>query len=142
MILSKKTRYGIMALSRLAGKYNEGPVRIGYIAEKENIPHRFLEGILLELKRLGVLGSKSGKNGGYYLIRNPKDVKLTEIVNYFEGTTAMLACTSDTVYQPCEFCRDESTCKIKVVFEEVKDGIDAILGQRTIADIAVYDTNS
>lgn len=134
-MLSKKTRYGIMALSKLACFYDKGPVQISTIAESEKIPKRFLEGILLEMKRYGVVGSKSGKNGGYFLIKDPSQVRILEIVNYFEGTTAFLACTSDTQYQPCEFCRDEETCKIKKVFDEVKVSIDSVLGNRTLFDI-------
>jgi len=134
-MLSKKTRYGIMALSKLACFYDKGPIQISTIAESEKIPKRFLEGILLEMKRFGVVGSKSGKNGGYFLIKHPSHVHLSEIVNYFEGTSALLACTSDTMYQPCEFCRDEKSCKIKTVFDDVKTSIDSVLGNRTLIDI-------
>jgi len=124
-----------MALSRLASSYDKGPIQIGSIAESEMIPKRFLEGILLELKRYGIVGSKSGKNGGYFLIKEPSEVRISDVVNYFEGTTALLACTSDTQYQPCEFCRVEENCKIRNIFDEVKISIDSVIGKRTLSDL-------
>jgi len=134
-MLSKKTRYAIIALGKLSGSYGSGPVQISSIAESEYIPKRFLEGILLELKRFGILGSKSGKNGGYYLIKDPSLVRLLDIVNYLEGSIALLPCTSGTHYQSCEFHKNESTCKVKHIFADVKNSIDNILGSKTLLDI-------
>ncbi len=133
MILSKKTRYAIVALTRLAREFGNGPIQIRDIAEGEKIPQRFLENILLELKKLGILGSKLGKEGGYYLIKDPGQVKLAEIVRYFEGTIALMYCVSEKAYQPCEFCRDESTCQIRKVFKEVRDTTNDILNRTTLA---------
>ncbi|MCX6273469.1 MAG: Rrf2 family transcriptional regulator [Bacteroidetes bacterium] len=120
-MLSKKTRYAMLALVRLAKEYGNGAVMIGTIARSENIPQRFLENILLELKHMGVLGSKLGKSGGYYLLKRPEDIPLSEIIRHFEGTIAMLLCVSEKAYQPCEFCKDEAACKIRVVFKEIRD---------------------
>jgi len=136
MLLSKKTRYAMIALTRLAKEYGNGAILIGDIAKSENIPQRFLENILLELKKLGFLGSKLGKSGGYYLIRKPEDITLLDIIRHFEGTIAMLSCVSEKSYQPCEFCKDEKLCKIRCIFKEVRDTTFEILNRTSLKDLA------
>jgi Rrf2 family protein len=133
--LSKKTRYAIVALTRLAREYGNGPIQIRDIAEGEKIPQRFLESILLELRKLGILGSKLGKEGGYYLLRKPEDVTLSEVVRHFEGTIALMYCVSEKAYRPCEFCKDEATCQIRRVFKEVRDTTFDILSKTTLATL-------
>lgn len=135
MILSKKTRYAIVALTRLAKEYGKGPMQIRDIAEEEKIPQSFLENILLELRKLGILGSKLGKSGGYYLLKKPVDVNLAEIVRHFEGTIALMYCVSEKAYQPCEFCKDENTCQIRKVFKEVRDTSYEILRRTTLESL-------
>ncbi|MCK9220347.1 MAG: Rrf2 family transcriptional regulator [Bacteroidales bacterium] len=120
-MLSKKTRYAMVALTRLARDYGKGAILISELAKSEKIPQRFLENILLELKKIGILGSKLGKSGGYFLLRHPKDVNLAEIVRQFEGPIALLYCVSEKAYQSCEFCKDERTCAIRKVFKEIRD---------------------
>jgi Rrf2 family protein len=121
MTLSKKTRYAIVALTRLAREFGNGPLLIREIADGEKIPQRFLETILLELRKLGILGSKLGKEGGYFLLRKPSEVTLADIVRHFEGTIALMYCVSEKAYQPCEFCKDENVCQIRKVFKEIRD---------------------
>jgi Rrf2 family protein len=135
MILSKKTRYAIVALTRLAKDYGKGPIQIKEIADSEKIPQRFLENILLELRKMGILGSKLGKAGGYYLIKSPNDVSLLEITRHFEGTVALMYCVSEKAYQPCEFCRIEETCKIRRVFKKIRDNTYDILQEATLASL-------
>jgi Rrf2 family protein len=132
MILSKKTRYAIVALTRLAREYGHGPMQIREIAEGEKIPQSFLENILLDLRKMGILGSKLGKAGGYFLLKKPSDVNLAEIVRHFEGTIALMYCVSEKAYQPCEFCKDEATCEIRKVFKEVRDKSYEILSRTTL----------
>jgi Rrf2 family protein len=132
MILSNKTRYAIVALRRLAREYGKGSMQIREIAEGENIPHSFLENILLELKKMGILGSKLGKSGGYFLLKKPGDVNLAEIIRHFEGTIALMYCVSEKAYQPCEFCKDESSCQIRKVFKEIRDTSFDILTRTTL----------
>lgn len=132
MILSKKTRYAIVALTRLAREYGSGPIQIKEIAESEKIPRSFLENILLELRKMGILGSKLGKSGGYYLLKKPEEVNLAEIVRHFEGTIALMYCVSEKAYQPCEFCKDESNCEIRKVFKEIRDTTFDILSKSTL----------
>jgi len=135
MILSKKTRYAIVALTRLAREFGNGPLQIREIAETERIPQSFLENILLELKKLGILGSNLGKSGGYFLLKKPEEVNLADIVRHFEGTIALMYCVSEKAYRPCEFCKDESTCQIRRVFKEIRDSTYNILNKTSLSDL-------
>ena len=135
MLLSKKTRYAMMAMVKLAREYGKGAILIGDIAKSENIPQRFLENILLELKNIGLLGSKLGKSGGYYLIRKPEDITLSDIIRHFEGTIALLSCVSEKSYQPCEFCKDEAKCGIRSTFKEVRDATFEIFSRTSLKDL-------
>jgi len=134
-MLSQKTRYAMVALTRLAREYGKGVVLISELADSEKIPKRFLENILLELKKMGILGSKLGKSGGYYLLRPPKDVTLAEIVRQFEGPVAFLYCVSKEFYQPCEFCKDENSCNIRKVFKEISDSTFEKLEKATLESL-------
>jgi Rrf2 family protein len=136
MILSKKTRYAFVALTRLAREYGKGPLQIREIAEEEKIPQNFLENILLELRKLGILGSRLGKTGGYFLLKKPDEVNLAEIVRHFEGTIALMYCVSEKAYQPCEFCKNEANCEIRKVFKEVRDTTYGILSKTTLETLA------
>jgi len=111
----------MLALVRLAKEFGKGTLMINEIAESERIPKRFLESILLELKKSGYLGSRLGKNGGYFLMKNPKEINLLEIVRLFEGSIAMLKCTSEKFYEPCEHCKDEETCSIRGTFKDIRE---------------------
>jgi Rrf2 family protein len=135
MILSKKTRYAIVALTRLAHEYGKGPMQIREIAEREKIPQSFLENILLDLRKIGILGSNRGQAGGYYLLKRPEDVNLAEVVRFFEGTISLMYCVSEKSYRPCEFCKDESTCQIRKVFKEIHDTTNSILVRTTLSDL-------
>jgi len=135
-MLSKKTRYALMALTKLSREYGKGAILISDIAKAEKIPQRFLENILLELKNLGFLGSKLGKNGGYFLLKNPEEISLADVIRYFEGTIALVYCVSEKAYQPCEFCKNEDSCKLKSVFKTIRDNTFNILQETSIADIS------
>lgn len=134
-MLSKKTRYAIQALARLGREYGNGAIMISDIASSENIPKRFLENILLELKNLGLLGSKLGKKGGYYLLKTPAEIKLSTIIRHFEGTIALAYCVSEKAYRPCEFCLNEETCKLKEMFQTIRDNTFNIMDNTSVAEI-------
>ena len=85
---------------------------------------------------MGILGSKLGKAGGYYLLKKPEEVNLAEIVRYFEGTIALMYCVSEKAYQPCEFCKDELNCEIRKVFKEIRDTSFDILKRTTLKELA------
>ena len=111
----------MLAMVRLAREFGKGTLMINEIAVSEKIPKRFLESILLELKNNGYLGSRLGKNGGYFLMKNPKDINLLEIVRLFEGSIALLPCTSEKYYEPCVHCKDEENCTIRKTFKDIRD---------------------
>jgi len=134
-MLTKKTRYSILALTRLAKEYGKGTLLINEIAESEKIPKRFLESILLELKNNGFLGSKLGKKGGYYLLKKPEDVSLLEIIRLFEGAIALLPCISEKFYQSCEHCKDEESCSIRLTFNDIRDYTFNKLSNTTLASL-------
>jgi len=125
----------MVALTRLAREYGQGTLMISELAKSEKLPQRFLENILLELKKMGILGSKLGKSGGYFLLKHPKDVNLAEIVRMFEGPIALLSCVSERAYQSCEFCKDESACNIRKVFKEIRDATFEILENATLEEL-------
>jgi Rrf2 family protein len=127
-----KSRYAMIALIYLARQYGKGSILSKEIASQENIPQRFLENILLDLKKSGIVGSKLGKAGGYFLLKQPAEVSLLDVVRLFEGSISLLSCVSEKVYQPCEFCKDENMCKIRNVFKDIRDNTFDILRQNTL----------
>ncbi|MFS8615351.1 MAG: Rrf2 family transcriptional regulator [Solitalea sp.] len=134
-MLSKKTKYAIKALVALAKSEKGVPVLISKLAEDERIPKKFLELILLELRNAGVLHSKKGAGGGYYMAKDPAEVKLVQILRVTDGPIALLPCVSLNFYERCEECRDEVTCGIRNVFIDVRDAALKILSETSIADI-------
>jgi Rrf2 family protein len=138
-MLTQKTRYSMLALTRLAKEYGKGTLMISEIAESELIPKRFLESILLELKKQGYLASKLGKKGGYYLIKSPEKISLLEIVRIFEGSIALLRCTSEKFYQPCEHCKDEATCSIRGTFKDIREYTYNKLANTTLDKLIIQE---
>jgi Rrf2 family protein len=134
-MLSKKSKYALKALMVLAKEYGQGPVLISDIAQREDIPRKFLELILLELKNQGILQSKKGKGGGYFLGRAPHQVSVGHVVRVLEGPISPLPCVSKTAYMRCRECRDERTCGIRMVMKEVRDATSKILDSTTLADM-------
>lgn len=120
-MLTQKTIYAIHALLELAEAYGSKPVQISQIAERRRIPKRFLEAILLELKKNGYLDSRLGKNGGYFLIKEPGQVNLLEITRLFEGAIALIPCVSEKYYRACDHCVDEYTCTIRMTFKDIRE---------------------
>jgi Rrf2 family protein len=134
-MLSKKAKYAINALVNLARKFDQGPILISEISDEEKIPKKFLEAILLDLRNAGILNSKKGKGGGYYLIKKPEEVNLATIVRLFDGAIALLPCVSYKYYERCDECKDEVTCGIRHVFKEVRDESVRILKDNSLADV-------
>lgn len=134
-MISKKTKYALNALVYLGRRYQKGPVLISQIAESERIPKKFLEFILLNLKNNGVLQSKKGKGGGYFLRRPPAEIIIGKIMRIFDGPLAPVSCASQTAYHKCEECRDEATCGIRAVMKDVRDAMANILDKTTLEDM-------
>jgi Rrf2 family protein len=133
--ISKKTKYALRALFALARKYDQGPVLIATLAAQERIPKKFLELILLELKNQGILSSKRGKGGGYFLNRDPSQISLGDVIRVLDGPLAPIACVSQTAYRRCEECVDEATCGIRDVMQHVRDAATKILDEESLAGI-------
>ena len=134
-MLSKKTKYALHALTYL-GKHRENKtVLIHDIAEEHGISHKFLENILLELRKAGYLGSKKGKGGGYYLIKEPKDIPLSRVIRLLDGPIALLPCVSLNYYEPCSECKNEAQCGINKVMTQVRDETLKILENKSLQDI-------
>jgi Rrf2 family protein len=134
-MLSNKAKYALRALFALSEKYDEGPILISDLAEQEGIPKKFLELILLELKNHGILQSKKGKGGGYFLGRTPDLVRLGQVIRILDGPLAPLPCVSQTAYRRCDECDDELTCGIRIVMKEVRDATAKVLDGTTLADV-------
>lgn len=134
-MLTKKSKYGIKALIFLGKNYGEQPVQIMRIATEEQIPKKFLEQILLELRNAGLLYSVKGAKGGYSLNKDPKDIRLTQVIRLLDGPIALLPCVSLNFYQKCDECKSEDVCGIRDTFVEVRDAMLQILNDTSIADI-------
>jgi Rrf2 family protein len=133
-VLSKRSQYALKALSYLTEKYGQGPVLISEIARKKKIPLKFLENILLELKTIGILESKKGKGGGYFLKKNPAKIRVADIIRQVNGPIAMLPCVSLYFYERCKNC-DEKSCALHDLMIEVRDATLNILEKRTLVDL-------
>lgn len=133
--ISKKTKYGLQSLIALARKYGEGPVLIATLAKEEDIPIKFLELILLDLKNSGILDSKKGPGGGYLLSRPPSGITIGSVVRYMEGPLAPLPCASESAYRPCQECEDVECCGTRMVMREVRDAISDVLDHTTLQNV-------
>jgi len=135
-MLSKKTKYAIKALTCLAKRYeSKSLLKIATISEEEKIPRKFLEAILVELKNNGLLHSKLGAGGGYYLAKHPDEIFLSHVIRISGGPIAMLPCVSLNFYEPCEECINEKTCGLNFVMKEVREATIQILARTSIADL-------
>ena len=134
MKLSVRGEYALRALLVLGLNYDESVVRIQTISEQQNIPKRFLEQILNDLKSAGVVTSRRGVAGGYRLARRPEEITLAVVIRHIEGALAPVSCVSEKFYEKCS-CPDESRCAIRSVMKEVRDAIVEIVERVTIAEL-------
>ena len=133
-MISKKTKYGLKALSYIA-RSEDKLIPIGKIAMEEHIPHKFLESILLILRKSGFLGSKKGKGGGYYLLKEPSDIYMVDIMRILEGPIAPVACVSLNYYEKCDDCPDESKCSLNKLMTKVRDANLKVFRNTTLEDL-------
>jgi len=132
-VLSQRTRYAIRALLHLADRYGAGPVQLTEIAEKQNIPSKFLTVILSELKRGGFLETLRGKEGGYWLARPPAEITYGDIVRATRGSLALVPCAARLAYTPCDHCISEEECRLRAVMLSVRDETANILDRLSLA---------
>ncbi len=135
-MLSQKTKYALKALLVLARNESGAPVRIQDLADAQNIPHKFLESILLQLRNMGVLRSVKGPGGGYLLARAPEEVTVGQILRIFDGPLALIGCASQTAYSRCSDCPDESSCRVRWMMLQVREATSALLDSTSLATLA------
>jgi Rrf2 family protein len=136
-MLSKRLKYGLRAMLALADEAGGRPLQTSELADRQRLPRKFLEAILLDLTRHGLLQSKKGRGGGYVLGRKPGDITIGQIIRVLEGPLALVSCVSQTAYRPCEECIDEESCGIRLVMQEVRDATAHILDNTTLAGLGV-----
>jgi Rrf2 family protein len=138
MRLSKRGEYGLRAMMVLATPAPDGSspaVQIREIAEREQMPAKFLEQILLALKNAGLLHSKMGVGGGYHLAKPPSEISIGQIVRVLDGPLAPVKCVSQMAYEPCG-CPDEETCGLRLVMADVRNAIAKVLDGTSLSDVA------
>lgn len=133
-MLSQRTRYTIRALLHLADRYGEGPVQLSEIAEKQNIPPKFLTVMLSSMRRAGLVETMRGREGGYWLAKPPQQISYGEIVRLTRGSLGLLPCASRMAYQQCTTCIDEEKCRLHRVMLMVRDETARILDGLSLAD--------
>lgn len=138
MKLSKRSEYGIRALIDLAFVYDQGPIHTENIADREKIPVKFLQQVLLTLKHAGILHSKKGATGGYYLARVPEEITLGEVIRVLDGPLAPIPCVSKMAYEECNCPVGEEKCGLRIIMGEVRDAIAGILDHTTLADVCAH----
>ncbi len=139
-MLTQRSRYALRAMIFLAGQQMGGPpVPMNRIAAAANVPRKFLELILAELREAGFLHSHRGKAGGYCLSRRPHLISLGEVIRVIEGPLALVPCVSRTAYRPCKDCADEATCAIRIAMARVRDETARILDGTSLADAVAED---
>ncbi len=142
MKLSKRGEYGLRAMIDLATNANDGEVvQIKEIAKRERIPVKFLEQILLSLKNTGLLHSRMGAGGGYYLGKPAEEITLGQIVRLLDGPLAPIGCVSQTAYEPCA-CPDPDNCGLRLVMQDVRNAISDILDNTSLADVIARTENN
>lgn len=134
-MLSKKTIYAFKALIHLAGQPSGLPVLIADLARVETIPRKFLESILLSLRKGGILQSRIGKGGGYSLALPPNRITIGSVIRLLEGDVAPVSCLSTTNYARCEDCQDEVTCGIRLTLVDVNSALTVVIDGLTVADM-------
>jgi Rrf2 family protein len=135
-MLTMKTKYALKALGQLALAPPGSQMLIAEIAEREEIPKKFLEAILVELKQHGFVRSRKGRGGGYMLAKNPDTITLASVIRVLDGPIAPVPCLSRTAYRRCDGCKDEATCGVRLVLRDAYAASVHVLEGTTLADMA------
>jgi Rrf2 family protein len=134
-MLTAKGKYSLKALAHLATLAPGATAQAIDIAEANNIPKKFLDAILGELRNAGIVHSRKGPGGGYMLGRAPEEIKIGQVIRTIDGPLAPIACASRTAYQPCRDCKDVKTCTVRLVMTRVRDAMSEVLDRMTVSDI-------
>jgi Rrf2 family protein len=139
-MLSQKTRYALRALLHLAEAEAGRSVQAAEIAQMQQVPRKYLELILLDLKKAGFITSRRGPGGGYVLAKPPADISFADVLRATEGPIALVPCASLNFYARCGDCHDEATCAIRRVMAQVREDTVRTLSQTSLADAAAFET--
>jgi Rrf2 family protein len=138
-MLTAKGKYGLKALVHLSALPQGETTQSADIAEANNIPKKFLDAILGDLRNAGIVHSKKGPGGGYMLARSPSETNVGHAIRTLDGPLAPIACASRTAYQPCQDCDDVKTCTVRLTMAKVRDAMAEILDRLTLADMLALD---
>ncbi|KPF45190.1 RrF2 family transcriptional regulator [Rhizobium sp. G187] len=138
-MLTKKGKYGLKALVDLARLGQGETAFVTEIAIRNNIPKKFLDTILLELRNTGILRSKKGPNGGYSLSKPPTEIMIGQVIRTLDGPLAPIRCASRTAFETCDDCKEPETCQVRISMTEVRDAIATILDNMTLAEFVAKD---
>jgi len=138
-VLAQKTRYALRSLLYLAEQGDGSPVQLASIASTQHVPPKYLELIMLDLKKAGMVRSTRGPKGGYVLARPPEEISFGEVVRTMEGPIALISCASVNFYAPCGDCHDEATCAIRRAFSILRDQSTAVLNGISLAEAAQWE---
>lgn len=141
-MLTAKGKYGLKALAHLATLLPGETAQAMDIAEAHNIPKKFLDAILGDLRNAGFVFSKKGPGGGYMLARAPSDITVGHVIRTIDGPLAPIACASHTAYQPCRDCKSVKACTVRLMMGKVRDAMSEVLDRLTIADMAAMGDGS
>jgi len=141
-MLTAKAKYSLKALVHLAMLEPGATTQAMDIAEAHNIPKKFLDAILGDLRNAGIVFSKKGPGGGYMLARAPSDIKIGQVIRTMEGPLAPIPCASRTAYQPCRDCKSVKSCTIRLTMAKVRDAMSGVLDRLTIADMVAQSNGS
>ncbi len=134
-MLTKKGKYGLKAMMHLAARPPGEPSLVSEIAETNNIPKKFLDTILGELRNAGFVNSKKGKGGGYTLAKPAQQIRVGHIIRVLDGPLAPIQCASKTAYRRCDDCNDEKHCGVRLLMLEARDALAAVLDNRSLAEM-------
>jgi Rrf2 family protein len=139
-MLSQKARYALRALLHLVEYGGPRPIQLSDVAEKQAIPRKYLEFIMVDLKKAGMVNSRRGPGGGYVLARPASQISFVEVIRAIDGPIALVPCASENFYARCGDCHDEATCAIRRVLAKVRESAVDILGSTSLADAANFET--
>jgi len=140
-MMTRKSKYGLLACVNLARHHGKGPRLIESIAEEERLPRKFLEAILLELKNARILNSKKGKGGGYFLGKPPEEIAVGKIVRTLDGPLAPIPCARASSPIPCEECKDPDTCGVRAVMRSAREALADVLDNTTLAQVVEMESS-
>lgn len=139
-MLTKKGKYGLKAMIHLAESTPGEPILASEIADEHLIPKKFLDGILGELRNAGFVQTRKGRGGGYLLALSARNIRVGDIVRALDGPLAPIPCVSKTRYQPCDDCKSERACSVRLIMARVRNAVSDVLDTCTLEEMAAGTT--